>query len=285
MHRKSPPSSAREHDDASKEVELKDETPHELPTEIPSADSKPSHPPRLSPTDLKKAGTDAALFSGELHDRIALLVIDMQETYRPLAEPLLPRLLPLITLCQSSSHSETSMVVFTQHGHSMAATQEQDGELGRFWGRENLIRKGTEEWELMSEIKPYAKRVLSKRHYDAFFDTNLHEILSFAGVTTVIVCGVLTNLCCETTARSAFVHDFSVWFLSDGTAARTAHMQSATESNLAYGFARVMTCEEAGERVRQRETEVLGSETHHLHGVPFRDLAAAQHQQQQAQST
>jgi len=33
----------------------------------------------------------------------------------------------------------------------------------------------------------------------------------------VIICGVLTNLCCETTARSAFVKNFDVIFLSDCT--------------------------------------------------------------------
>jgi len=68
--------------------------------------------------------------------------------------------------------------------------------------------------------------------YDAFHDTNLCELLSCAGVSTVLIGGVLTNLCCETTARSAFVRDFNVLFLTDGTAARHSYMHDATLINI-----------------------------------------------------
>ena len=38
----------------------------------------------------------------------------------------------------------------------------------------------------------------------------------------MIISGIVTNVCCETTAREAIVrHDFRVIFLSDGTATRT----------------------------------------------------------------
>jgi hypothetical protein len=102
--------------------------------------------------------------------------------------------------------------------------------------------------------------------YDCFFDTNLHEILSFAGVTTVIVCGVFTNLCCETTARSAFVHDYSVWFLSDGTGSRTSAFQQASLLNLEYGVAKVLTCQQAMQRVQEREVRLLNESNHHHFG-------------------
>jgi isochorismate hydrolase len=96
--------------------------------------------PRRSPTNLSEAASDALVFNGTLNDRIALLVIDMQEKFRSIAAPLVPRLLPLIQLCQSPDHCETSLVIFSQHGHPMNATEEEDGEMGRFWGRDNLIR-------------------------------------------------------------------------------------------------------------------------------------------------
>jgi isochorismate hydrolase len=60
----------------------------------------------------------------------------------------------------------------------------------------------------------------------------------------LIIGGVMTNLCCETTARSAFTKNFSVVFLSDGTATADEAMHRASLLNLGYGFARVMTCEE-----------------------------------------
>lgn len=98
-------------------------------------------PPHLaqSPTNLSTLDS-SVVFNGSLNDRIALLVIDMQEQFRSVAAPLLPKLLPLIRHCQSTDHCETALVIFTQHGHERDASEEEDGEMGRFWGRENIIR-------------------------------------------------------------------------------------------------------------------------------------------------
>ena len=52
----------------------------------------------------------------------------------------------------------------------------------------------------------------------------------------------MTNLCCETTARDAFVQDFKVFFLTDGTATASAEMHRASLTNLAYGFATLLSC-------------------------------------------
>lgn len=44
--------------------------------------------------------------------------------------------------------------------------------------------------------------LLYKNTYSAFVNTNLHEILKSKKVTTLIIAGVETNLCCDSTARS-----------------------------------------------------------------------------------
>ena len=88
----------------------------------------------------------------------------MQETFRSVGAPLLPQLLPLIQLCQSPDHCETSLVIFTQHGHEMSATEEEDGELGRFWGRENLIRSAK-----TTEDVFFASSIRSRRSFLLFF--------------------------------------------------------------------------------------------------------------------
>ena len=74
----------------------------------------------------------------------------------------------------------------------------------------------------------------------------LHQL----GVDTVEISGMRTNLCCETTARSAFVCDFDVIFLSDGTATSSKSMHDATLKAVAYGFGSVMTCAEFRERMQ-----------------------------------
>ena len=82
------------------------------------------------------------------------------------------------------------------------------------------------------------------KRYDAFIGTCLKEMLWQQGVDTVVVSGVLTNLCCETTARTAFVNDFSVIFLQDGNAAKTQAFHDASVMNLEYGFATIKKCQE-----------------------------------------
>jgi len=53
----------------------------------------------------------------------------------------------------------------------------------------------------------------------------------------VVICGVMTHLCCETTARSAFMRGFEVFFTVDGTATYTEAFHRASLLNLSHGFA------------------------------------------------
>jgi nicotinamidase-related amidase len=47
---------------------------------------------------------------------------------------------------------------------------------------------------------------------------DLEKILRAKGIQDLIISGMMTNLCCETTARDAFMRDYRVFFLIDGTA-------------------------------------------------------------------
>jgi nicotinamidase-related amidase len=68
--------------------------------------------------------------------------------------------------------------------------------------------------------------ILNKPRYGGFHGTDLEMVLRSAGVDTVIISGIATNICCETTAREAAQRDFHVYFLSDGTA--TKEMNAGT---------------------------------------------------------
>lgn len=89
--------------------------------------------------------------------------------------------------------------------------------------------------------------VLSKPRYGAFHGTDLELILRSKGVDTIIVSGIATNICCETTAREAAQRDFRVIFLSDGTATKemngvSAHeLQRSTCASLGMVFAQIAT--------------------------------------------
>ncbi len=57
---------------------------------------------------------------------------------------------------------------------------------------------------------------------------------------TVIICGTLTNFCCESTARTAYFLNYHVVFGSDVNASDNALAHEATIRTMRRGFARVL---------------------------------------------
>ncbi|KAF5955148.1 hypothetical protein HYC85_008004 [Camellia sinensis] len=165
-----------------------------------------------------------------------LLVIDMQNYFSSIGKPILSAINTTIDLCRRSSIP----VLFTRHRHKSPSDY---GVLGEWWNND-LILDGTPEAELMPELgrKP-GDGVVEKNTYSAFRGTGLEERLREMGVEEVIVTGVMTNLCCETTTREAFVRGFRVFFSTDATATASAELHEATLKNMAYGFAYLVDCE------------------------------------------
>jgi isochorismate hydrolase len=167
----------------------------------------------------------------------ALLAIDMQNFFHRIAQPVLENILRVIQSCRQKNIP----VIFTQHGHTKP---ESDGGVLREWWGE-LIISGTEDWKFLPEIRIDPKdTVIPKKRYSAFFRTDLDKILRSRKIRDLIISGVMTNLCCETTARDAFVRDYRVFFLIDGTATGRSELHLATLKNLGFGFACLITCDE-----------------------------------------
>src|SRR5262245_4781830 len=61
--------------------------------------------------------------------------------------------------------------------------------------------------------------IVTKHHYSAFYNTDLDTVLRANGIRSVVLTGVVTNVCVETSAREAFIRDYYVVVVSDGTAA------------------------------------------------------------------
>jgi isochorismate hydrolase len=167
----------------------------------------------------------------------ALLVIDMQSYFQRIIQPVLENISGVIQTCRQ----KRIPIVFTQHGHTDPSSD--SGVLGEWWGE--VIRHGTKDWEFIPEMKIDSKdTILPKKRYSAFHETQLESILRSKGIQELIISGVMTNLCCETTARDAFMRDYRVFFLIDGTATGKVEYHLATLKNLGYGFAYLMTCDE-----------------------------------------
>jgi nicotinamidase-related amidase len=103
--------------------------------------------------------------------------------------------------------------------------------------------------------------ILAKPQFGAFQSTELESILRARNIDTVIIGGIATNFCCETTAREAHGREFNVVFLSDGTATfdlpsvegaliHRNDVQKSTLATLAFGFAEVIATDVAIAKLR-----------------------------------
>lgn len=79
----------------------------------------------------------------------------------------------------------------------------------------------------------------NKYRFSAFqpFPSHLEEFLRARNIDTVLVCGTLTNTCCESTARDAMSLNFKTIMVSDGMATRTDAEHNATLASMLLGFA------------------------------------------------
>lgn len=133
-------------------------------------------------------------------------------------------------------------VIYTQHAHHKDGRDA--GILKKWWTEIGPI-EGTPEAEIDPRVRPLAGEVvITKNRYSAFYNTNLEEVLKKAGVREIVMIGVMTNVCCESTARDAFFRDYMVRFVADATGTVEEEMHNATLLNLAYAFADVCTTEE-----------------------------------------
>ena len=106
------------------------------------------------------------------------------------------------------------------------------------------IEKGSDGWQIISEFDTTGKTIVDKNQYSAFFKTHLDDILKKENIKDMIITGVMTNCCCETTARDAFMHGYRVFFMNDATATSSEELHLATLKNLSFGFAYVQNTQE-----------------------------------------
>jgi ureidoacrylate peracid hydrolase len=84
------------------------------------------------------------------------------------------------------------------------------------WGE--LMTKGTWDYALIDAISPGPDEiVIPKARYSGFVGTALDSMLRSRDISTLLVIGVATNVCVESTVRDAFGHEYSAVVVSDCT--------------------------------------------------------------------
>ena len=136
----------------------------------------------------------------------AVLVIDVQNEFFsgkfPVTYP--PHSLKNILAVMDNAHAGAVPIVLVQHTPLAKDAQ--------------TFIKGTPEWALHDEVsKRHNDLLLQKPLPGSFTNTNLEAWLKERSIDTLAICGYMTQMCCDTTARQAAHLGFSVEFLSDAT--------------------------------------------------------------------
>jgi nicotinamidase-related amidase len=171
---------------------------------------------------------------------VGLLVIDMQKFFLDPDSPTFTcgglAVLPNVKRLVDAFRRAGRPVIFTRHVHHPDGLDA--GIMGWWW--EGMCLEGTEESEVHGDIAPLAdEKVVDKHRYSAFYNTDLETVARCLGLEDLVIAGIMTNMCCESTARDAYYRDYRVFFPADGTGSINEEMHLATLLNVAFGFAYV----------------------------------------------
>jgi nicotinamidase-related amidase len=173
----------------------------------------------------------------------ALLVVDMQ---RDFLEPGAPAqtlgglaLVPRINRLSAAARRARVPVIFTHERHRADLS---DFGIELEYERVHCL-EGSPGAELAPGlvVEPRDYHITSKRRYDAFQGTDLHELLRSLGIGTLVVAGVCTDVCVSATVQRARCLDYRVFVVTDGVAATSRARHAAALRCLGHVFARLTT--------------------------------------------
>ncbi len=177
-------------------------------------------------------------------EKSALMVIDMQKFFLDPHSPSFTvgglAILPTLQRLIQAFREQGRPVIYTRHVHHPEHLD--SGIMGWWW--EGMCIEGSPQSEIHDDLAPRpSDKVILKHRYSAFYNTDLETVLRCLGIEDLVIAGIMTNMCCESTARDAYFRDYRVFFLADGTGSINEQMQLASLLNLSFGFAYVTSAD------------------------------------------
>lgn len=119
----------------------------------------------------------------------------------------------------------------------------------------NFMVPGTSGQEIHPQLTPREGEPVMTKHFpSAFQQTSLHDDLQNLGVEQLVICGMMTHMCIDTSVRSAFERGYRVQLIGDATATRPLQfggqeiaadqVQNAFLASLNGIFAEVLSAEQ-----------------------------------------
>ncbi|WP_062520192.1 cysteine hydrolase family protein [Demequina silvatica] len=129
----------------------------------------------------------------------------------------IPGCVALVEAARKAGHP----VIFTRYVH-LDGNADVLPPRGRRAGQEvaaSFLAKDTYDIEVIDELAPgEGDFVIDKSRPSSFYGTRLEPLLAARGIRSLVVCGVTTNICVETTVRDAHQRGFDTYVVEDATA-------------------------------------------------------------------
>ena len=122
------------------------------------------------------------------------------------------RVIARINVVSEKAHNARALVIFIQHGSTSG-----------------YLESGTDAWQLARGLHVEASDLrLRKTTPDSFHRTELEEVLRSYGVSSLVICGMHTEFCVDTTTRRALALGFPVGLVEDAhTTEGNNHLSAA----------------------------------------------------------
>jgi ureidoacrylate peracid hydrolase len=201
-------------------------------------------------------------------DETALIVVDMQNAYASPggyldlagfdvtgAKPVIAAVAETVDISRKLGFT----VVFLQNGWDAAKHEAGTPDSPNWWKSNalktmrarpeldgKLITRGTWDYELVAKLQPLpGEIVLPKPRYSGFFGTQLDAMLRARRIRNLLVVGVATNVCVESTIRDGYFLEYFPIMVKDATLqAGPPALQEATIYNVETFFGWTTTTSE-----------------------------------------
>jgi len=120
--------------------------------------------------------------------------------------------------------------------------------------------KDTWDAELVAQLKGDVlpeDDVFEKHRSSCFYNTTLEVKLRMRGMTTLIVCGVATNYCVESTIRDAYARDYDIVVVEDCVATLWEDLHRATLRNVELFYGTVVSLNALSDRLLAERLDSL----------------------------
>jgi ureidoacrylate peracid hydrolase len=167
-------------------------------------------------------------------------------------------MLPTLQKLLDGARANGTPIVWLQTIHEDAT--DSDPWRGRSLNRSfDICRKNT--WGIaFTEVAPLENEpIVIKHRYSGFVHTRLDSVLRTLKAETLIMTGVSTNVCVESTARHGFMLDYHIVFVEDCCAAYSPEEHAGALSNIRMHFGTVVTAETVLETWRAWAPEPLAA--------------------------